>query len=285
MQILGRSLFWAVALYLLYCGLLFIFQRRVMYPRHFVQPLEYPASRIADKIERIWLTTGERKTEAWFLPPAAGTGDGPAPAIIFAHGNAELIDGLPYEFDWLTEEGFALLFVEYPGYGRSEGHPTQKTIMETLLGAYDMLAERPDVHPEKIILFGRSLGGGAISTIADKRPSAGMILISTFTDTRAFAVNFLAPGFLIRDGYDTQSTLKAYRKPVLIVHGKYDDVVPYSHALKLSAAANQGTLITYAAGHNDCPPDSLQFRQDLLPFFRKLGIITKNATPRVPKAT
>jgi dipeptidyl aminopeptidase/acylaminoacyl peptidase len=282
MQILLRSLCWAVALYLLYCGLLFLFQRRLMYPTHLIQPLELP-SKMADKIEKLWLTTRQGKTETWYLAPVTGAGNEPAPAIIFAHGNAELMDGFPYEFDWLSEEGFALLFVEYPGYGRSQGRPTQQNIMETLLAAYDMLAKRSDINPEKIILFGRSLGGGTISTIANKRPSAGMILISTFTDTRAFAVDYLAPGFLIRDTYDTLSVLKAYRNPILIVHGKYDDVVPYSHAIKLAAAASQGTLITYVGGHNNCPPDYLQFRQDLLPFFRKLGMITKDPTPRVSK--
>jgi uncharacterized protein len=283
MQILLRSLCWTVTLYLLYCGILFVFQRRLMYPTHLIQPIDLP-SKIADRIERIWLTTNQGKTEAWYLPPAIGTGNEPAPAIIFAHGNAELIDGFPYEFDWLAEEGIALLFVEYPGYGRSEGKPTQHNISETLLAAYDLLVKRPDINPDKIILFGRSLGGGTICTIADKRPSAGMILISTFTDTRSFAVNYLAPGFLVRDSYDNLSALKAYPNPVLIVHCKYDEVVPYSHALKLAAAAKQGALITYAGGHDDCPPDYLQLRQDLLPFFRKLGIITKNPTPRVLKA-
>jgi dipeptidyl aminopeptidase/acylaminoacyl peptidase len=283
MQILVRTFFWAITLYLLYCGLLFVLQRRLMYPVNLIQPIEVP-SKIADRIEKIWLTTEQGKTETWFLPPATGSGNGRAPAIIFAHGNAELIDGLPDEFDWLTEDGFALVFVEYPGYGRSQGRPTQQNIRETLLAAYDWLVQRPDIHPDKIILFGRSLGGGTISTIADKRPNAGMILISTFTDASGFAVNYLAPGFLVRDSYDTVSILKTYPNPVLIVHGKYDDVVPYSHAVKLAAATNQGTLITYAAGHNDCPPDHLQFRQDLLPFFRKLGITPQNPTPRVLKA-
>ncbi|MFH0729106.1 MAG: alpha/beta fold hydrolase [Pseudomonadota bacterium] len=282
MQILLRTLFWAVTLYCLYCALLFVLQRRLMYPANLVEPLEIPSG-IAGKIEKSWLTTDQGKTETWFLPPAAGAGNGRAPAILFAHGNAELIDGLPDEFDWLTEDGFALLFVEYPGYGRSQGHPTQQNIMETLLAAYDMLVQRPDVNPDKIILCGRSLGGGTISTIADKRPSAGMILISTFTDTRSFAVNYLAPGFLVRDSYDTISILKAYPNPVLIVHGRYDDVVPYSHAVKLAAATKRATLITYASGHIDCPPDDLQFRQDLLPFFHTLGIILHNPTPRVRK--
>lgn len=278
-----RAILWAITLYLLYCGLLFVFQRRVMYPTKLIQPLE-PPEKTYEKIKKIWLTSSRGKTETWFFPPATGTEDGPAPAIIFAHGNAELIDSLAYEFEWLTGEGFALLFVEYPGYGRSEGHPTQARIMETLLAAYDMLVQQPGINPNKIILFGRSIGGGAICTIADKRPSAGMILISTFTDTRSFATHYLAPGFLIRDVYDNLSILKAYPNPVLIAHGKYDEVVPFSHAVKLAAAAHLATLIPYAVGHGDCPPDHLQFRLDLLPFFRELGIVTKDPTPRISKS-
>lgn len=281
-QLLLKLLSWTFIIYCVYCGILFVMQRRIIYPAHLIQPAELSES-LHRKIEPIWIQTRHGKTETWFIPAAVGTGDGPTPAIILAHGNAELIDGLPFEFDWLAEEGVALLFVEYPGYGRSEGNPSRESIMETFLAAYDMLVKCPGIDPDKIILFGRSLGGGAICTIANKRPSAGMILISTFTDTREFASGFLVPRFLVLDIYDNFTVVKNYANPIAVFHGKYDELIPYHHAQKLSAAAARGTLTTYAAGHNDCPPDNIQFRQDLLPFFKKTGITLKDSDPRIVK--
>jgi uncharacterized protein len=207
---------------------------------------------------------------------------GKAPLIIIAHGNAEIIDGLPDEFDWLTDYGFALLLVEYPGYGRSEGTPSQARIAKVLLDAYDTVIQRPDIDPMRIILLGRSLGGGTICTLADQRPSAGLILISTFTDIKRFAKNYLAPSFLVRDTYDNNAVLEHYLKPVLIIHGSKDTVVPYNHALQLSRTAKNATLITYDCGHDDCPPDNKKFSEDLFLFFRKAGILPNSSPEKEP---
>ena len=80
--------------------------------------------------------------------------------VIFAHGNGELIDYWPDELKKFNDFGLGVLLVEYPGYGRSDGTPTQKSISEAFEAAYDMLVSRPDVDAERIILFGRSVGGG-----------------------------------------------------------------------------------------------------------------------------
>lgn len=272
MHMLLRSICWLVVIYALYCGLLFAFQRRMMYPRHLVrpQPIE---KKLTKSIERIWLDIQGDKIETWFLPRTNGGGIHPMPVVIMAHGNGELIDSLPYEFGWLTSEGMGLLLVEYPGYGRSQGSPSEQHIAETFLSAYDMLIQRPDVAPNKIVLLGRSLGGGPICALADKRPSVALILISTFTSTRSFAARYLAPAFLIRDVYDNLPVLRNYRQPVMIMHGTLDKTVPYRHAPMLCQAAQQGTLISYACGHDNCPPNDGQLRRDLLPFLKNAGVL------------
>ena len=86
---------------------------------------------------------------------------------LFLHTvNGELIDFWPHELKKLNRLGIGVLLVEYPGYGRSNGSPSQKNITEAFTGAYDMLVTRPDVDPSRIVLFGRSLGGGAVCILA-----------------------------------------------------------------------------------------------------------------------
>jgi uncharacterized protein len=260
----GAAVFYAV-----YCLLLFLGQRHILFPRYMV-PSPGPAALQGTRIETWWLETASGKVEAWYLPPAAA--EKPAPAVIFGHGNGELIDYWPNELGRFSEMGIGLLLVEYPGYGRSDGSPSQESIAETFTLAYDRLAARTDVDPARIVLFGRSLGGGAVCDLALKRPSAALILMSCFESVSAFAVRYLAPAFLIRDPFDNLSAVRRYHGPVLVLHGQFDEVIPFGHGQALHAAAQDGKMIVYEAGHNDCPPDWAVFWRDVEEFLRAHGI-------------
>jgi fermentation-respiration switch protein FrsA (DUF1100 family) len=267
-----KYILWPLCIYAVYCGLLFLLQRQMMFPRGMISTPASSESRIPG-LEKIWLPVESGKAEAWYISPLSGGSAGPAPAVIFGHGNGELIDFWPEELSGFTRLGIALLLVEYPGYGRSAGAPSQMSITEAFIAAYDVLASRKDVDPSRIILFGRSLGGGAVCALAAERPSAALILMSTFTSARSFAKRYLAPSFLVRDPFDNLSVVKNYPEPVLIMHGRHDTVIPYSHGLALHSSAEQGQLITYEAGHNDCPPDWKVFWQDIRIFLRENKII------------
>lgn len=223
-------------------------------------------------LEKMWLPTSYGKVEAWFLPPAPDQVTESAPAVIFAHGNAELIDFWPQELDKFTSLGMGLLLVEYPGYGRSDGTPSQESITEAFLTAYDTLISRKDVDPSRIVLFGRSLGGGAVCALAVRRPSAALILMSAFTSVKSFTSRFLAPGFLVRDPFDNLASVKSYPGPVLVIHGRHDNLIPYKHGVALYRAAQRGEMITYDSHHNDCPPSWDTFWRDVESFLRKAGI-------------
>jgi pimeloyl-ACP methyl ester carboxylesterase len=262
---------WMLFFYMIYCGVIFLMQRQIMFPRHLIGIP--PVCEDLPFMEKIWIKTTFGKTEAWFFPPETKYKQILAPAIIFAHGNGELIDLWPNELQRFNGLGIGVLLVEYPGYGRSEGTPSQKTIRETFINAYTMLTEREDVDPAKIILFGRSLGGGAVCLLAAERPTAGLVLMSTFTGTRSFAKRYFAPGFLVRDPFDNLSVIRNYSKPVLVIHGKFDDVVPYSHGAALHNSARHAEMITYACGHVDCPPDWEVFWRDIASFLKGSGIL------------
>ena len=274
MQTFIKIAFGGLFLYILYCLLLFSMQRMMLFPRGMIgtPPDETPN---IPGLEKIWVNTTHGKVEAWFMPPAAGPSKGPAPLVIFAHGNGELIDFWPHELKRFTEFGAGVLLVEYPGYGRSKGRPSQASITDAFVNAYDMLAERETVDSSRIILFGRSIGGGAVCALAKARPSAALVLMSTFTGVRAFSSRYLVPGFLVLDPFDNLAVVQTYSGPILILHGSKDEIIPYGQGMKLYRAARHGKMITYDAGHNDCPPDWNIFWKDIESFLRETKILER----------
>jgi len=257
-----------VGIYLAYCGLLFVFQRQMLFPRYMAMTLANLPEKFPE-IERIWLQLPGMRIESWFLPTHPQ--GPPAPAVILTHGNAETIDFLPEEFHHFTARGVSLMMVEFPGYGRSEGAPSQQAITETMQKAYDVLAVRPDVDANRIILMGRSIGAGATCQLAERRPSRAMILISPFTGVRSFAPRYLVPPFLVKDPFDNLAVVRSYRQPLLIFHGTRDDIIPFRHGQALAAAAADGRLVSFESGHNDLPTGT-RFWQAIDAFFREIDL-------------
>ncbi len=269
-----KYIIWAIGLYTAYCGLLFVLQRQIMFPRGMIPRPEQSTPEIAG-LEQIWLRTESGEVESWLIPPPPGRAADPSPAVIFGHGNGELIDYWPEELKGFNRLGLAVMLVEYPGYGRSAGSPSQKSITDAFVVAYDILAARKDIDPARIVLMGRSLGGGAVCALSLKRPSSAMILMSTFTSAKSFARRYLAPSLLVRDPMDNLAAVQTYSEPILIIHGRQDTVIPYSHGQALKKAAVRGSLITYEAGHNDCPPDWEVFWKDVETFLQSNNLIPR----------
>jgi pimeloyl-ACP methyl ester carboxylesterase len=232
-----------------YCFLACAMQRQMLFPAPSFTGGD--AFERAAGAERVWLDTDGARTEAWYLPPLQAA-PGPAPLVVFAHGNGELIDDWAEAFEPPRRWGAAVLLVEYPGYGRSTGSPSQASIAATLASAFDRMTARAEIDPSRIIAYGRSLGGGAVCALARERRVAALVLESTFTSGRRLARGFGLPGFLVRDPFDNLETLRAYPGPVLIVHGEHDEIIPARHAAELHAAARRSRLELAPCGHNDC---------------------------------
>ncbi len=225
------------------------FVRSTLFPRRFAARAAAPPP--ADAIVAR-LDAGGDEIEAWFLPALDGA-PGPRPLLLFAHGNAELIDLWPAAFEAPRRLGLGALLVEYPGYGRSTGRPSERSIARAMVAAFDWAVARPEVDPERVVGYGRSVGGGAVCALARERPLAALVLESSFTGVRDLARGFGVPGFLVLDPFDNLEVLRAFRGPVLIVHGEQDEVAPVAHARQLAAAARGSRLELKACGHNDCP--------------------------------
>ncbi len=270
--ILLKIIFWPFAIYLAYCIALYFLQRQILFP---IRLMEAPPAPVVSSpgIEKHMLHMPFGQVEAWFIPPQ-GNQMRPAPAVIFAHGNGELIDFWPPFFLPLAKLGVGILLVEYPGYGRSAGRPSQETIRQTFAEAHGWLTSRADVAPGNIILMGRSLGGGAVCSIAASHESRAMILMSSFTGVRAFTSKYLLPPFFIRDPFDNLAVVATYAHPLLVIHGRNDQVVPYAHGRRLHQAAPNSEMITYESDHNDCPPDDGIFWRDVEQFLRKNHLLS-----------
>src|SRR5688572_30832441 len=107
--------------------------------------------------------------EGWFLPAYGVAAGRPGPAVIFAHGNAEIIDPYALELEPYRRMGVSVLLPEFRGYGRSGGEPSEEGITDDFVAFHDLLAARPDVDPSRIVFHGRSLGGGVVCALAARR--------------------------------------------------------------------------------------------------------------------
>lgn len=240
-------------------------QRSMLFPREHAVPPPNPGAGI-DDLERVWLDTPQGQVESWFLRGKDVTDDNPGPAVIFAHGNAELIDYWPAAMQAYRDLGISVWLGEYRGYGRSDGTPSQAHITEDFVAFYDYLYDRDEVDGGRILMHGRSLGGAVIAQLAALRTPRALILESTFTSVVDFAAQFFIPRAFVADPFDTEAILRSLDAPLLLFHGKRDSVVPFSHAERLRDAAKNVKLVTYDSDHNDFPPDPVPYWDEIEAF-------------------
>jgi uncharacterized protein len=220
----------------------------------------------------IRLSNGEGNVEAVFLPPTISTRSAARyPVLIFTHGNGQVMDDWVNRLDGFRERGLAVLLVEYPGYGRSKGTPSESSIRSALTAAYDRLVMDTRINPAQIIGYGQSLGGGAICQLANERKLAALILQSTFPSLDIFPQTYGAPAFLLRDRFDNEAALKRFTGPVLILHGRADDMIPWQLGEHLASRSQRATFRLHACNHY-CPFTSLIW-QDIDQFLKRANII------------
>jgi fermentation-respiration switch protein FrsA (DUF1100 family) len=262
----------AATLYVALGAGLYLMQRKLLFPGQFLRVTEQPPLQERG-VEALRIVTSAGRTEAWLEPPLTGAPADKRPALIFAHGNGEVIDQWVGGLDEFRRWGMGVLLVEYPGYGRSEGKPSEATIREAMVGAYDLLASRSDVDRDRIVGYGQSLGGGAICALAQERPLAAMILQSTFTSIRTFAHRYLLPGFLVRDPFDNDEAVRRFGGPILVLHGRQDDLIPYQQAVTLAHLSPHASLHLYECGHGCWFRNGLPLLSDIHTFLEEKGIL------------
>ena len=175
--------------------------------------------------------------------------------LIFFHGNAGNISHRLESLTRFHDLGLSVLLFDYRGYGASEGTPSEEGTYQDAVAAWDYLTERRAVPSGQIILFGRSLGGAIAAWLAARRPARALILESTFISVPELAARLypLFPArWLTRLRYDVREQLKHVPCPVLIVHSRDDELVPYGHGRALlDAVRGPKQFLELRGGHND----------------------------------
>lgn len=250
----NRFMLWIFILfgiYVVYCTLVYGFQTRLMFPFDLAGPsgqtLPTPHTEI------IQTHTDEGRTISWFIPSATASDHEPAPVAVFFHGNAELIDHQSSIIELYQAMGVSVLLMEYRGYGHSEGTPSQDHIVADSLAIIEVLMQRDDVDQDRVVLHGRSIGGGIAAQVALHFKPASLIVESTFKSVTSMAWRYGVPPFLITSPFQTDRAFQQLDLPILIMHGKDDNIVPVSHAHALNKAARRSELVLFDADHNNLP--------------------------------
>lgn len=177
------------------------------------------------------------------------------PLVVYHGGNAEEVTSFAAEAA-RTYGNRAVLLVNYRGYGRSQGKPAEKALVEDAVELFDWAARRPDLDGSRIALHGRSLGTGVAVQVAAARPARCVLLTSPFSSAIDIAREiypWLPVGLLMRHPFDSARHAPALKIPALVLMGDSDTLIPMRHSERL--ASLWGGPVERAAfrgfGHND----------------------------------
>jgi len=170
--------------------------------------------------------------------------------ILYSHGNAENIGEIRPVLEVLQQAGFAVFAYDYRGYGTSQGSPSERKAYEDIETIHTYLNQQLGVAGDRVIALGRSVGSGPSVHLALQKPLAGLILEGAFMSI--FRV-VLPVSIFPFDKFPNLSRIKQVRCPLLVIHGKRDRIIPFSHGEALYQAANQPKQLfpVAEADHND----------------------------------
>jgi fermentation-respiration switch protein FrsA (DUF1100 family) len=253
---LRRIMINALGNLLLFCGVL-AGGLYLMQPRMVFMPYSEVRENPSDwglAYEDVWLRTKDGlRLHAWYLPHP-----GARRVLLFFHGNAGNLSHRRASLEIFHHLGLAVLILDYRGYGRSEGRPSEAGLYLDAAAAWDHLVGDRGVAPGDIVIFGRSLGGVVAARLAaglsDQARPGGLILESTFSSARDMARTLyplLSHLAVLRFDFDTVQALASVRCPVMVLHSREDEIVPYALGLKVFASAHPPKVFQELQGdHN-----------------------------------
>jgi fermentation-respiration switch protein FrsA (DUF1100 family) len=232
---------WLVLLAITYVGIVIVFwflERRLVFIPSTVK--EYRQQPEDPRSQDVSFTSDDGNTiyARWIPPESPHHG-----AVLFTNGNGGNLTHRGAAAAELRKElGAGVLVFDYPGYGKSTGTPSEEGCYAGGDAAYRWLLGERKIAPNRIILFGESLGGGTAVELATKYEHRALALAFTFTSLPAAAkyhFPFLPTHTFMRTRFDNLSKIGRCRRPVFFVHGTGDRTVPFAHSEELFAAANE----------------------------------------------
>ena len=176
-------------------------------------------------------------------------------AILFLHGNAGNASHRLPNAVALRNLGAHVLLLDYRGYGRSSGRPSEEGLYADARAGLAYLIDSQGIREERVVLFGRSLGGAVAVDLAQDRRLGGVILESAFSSLSDAGSQHFSRAVrpLLRGSYDSAAKIAKARAPLLFFHGNRDTIVPYAlgRALYEAAPEPKSFVTLEGAGHND----------------------------------
>lgn len=243
----------------------------VLEPRMIYFPtkeIETTPGMVGIKYEDVWLKTEDgTKINGWFVPNKASR-----KVILFLHGNGGNISHRLDKIRFFRTLPANVFIIDYHGYGRSEGAPSEENVYRDAEASYRYLINEKKFSPRQVVVFGSSLGGVAAVQLATKEKIGALILQSTFTSARDMAVRmnplYRHPIVWIRSNFDALGKIGKVKAPILIIHSKQDEMIPYrmSMALYEKAPEPKKLLLLERGGHNDfiVTPEYLENLRDII---------------------
>ncbi|MCE8033208.1 MAG: alpha/beta hydrolase [Halomonas sp.] len=240
-------------IYALVVLLAWFFQDRLLYLPHMGREHIATPADLGLAWQQVDLATEDGLTlDAWWVPVENARG-----SLLFLHGNAGNISHRLDSIRQFHRLGLSVLILDYRGYGRSEGRPSEAGTAQDARAGWRWLIEQK-VPADRIVLFGRSLGAAVAAELAAALPSreqpAALILESPFRSVPALGQRlypFLPVRWLATLDYPTERYVRQIEAPLLVIHSRDDEIIPYGEGEAVFAAANEPKeMLTIRGGHN-----------------------------------
>lgn len=231
--------------------LVFFAQARLIYYPQIGRDVTTTPRAVGLTYEDVWLESSPTvKIHGWFVPHRAAKG-----TVLFFHGNA---GSIALRLDWLRmfhALGYAVLIVDYQGYGRSAGEPSEQGTYADASAAWNYVTRVRAVPAKDVVIAGESLGAAVAAELAARTAPRALVIQSTFTsvpDLAAELYRFLPMRWLSRFDYDTRSRIARVSAPVLVAHSPADEIIPFHHGKMLYESARAPKVfVELAGGHNE----------------------------------
>ncbi len=232
--------------------LAFAFQSRLVYfpnvPSRTVGPGPDSIGLAYEAVEII--TEDGIQLDAWYVPAREARG-----TVLFFHGNAGNISHRLDSLRVFNQLGLSTLIFDYRGYGRSEGKVSEQGIYRDAEAVWRHLTGERGIPAAEIVVFGRSLGAAVAAYMASRHRPGALIIESGFVsvpDMAAELYPWLPARWLARIGFPTGDFLKSVSCPVLVVHSRDDEIIPFGHGQSLFEIASEPKqFLEMRGGHND----------------------------------
>ena len=251
MASLAKFLLTLLAIYAVFVLLVFVGQRKLMYfpTTERVPPAEL-GLRDIDEVT-LELATGEQ-LHSWYAAASAGR-----PTLLLFHGNAGAVSHRAHRFADYMPHGYGVFVLGYPGYGGSDGSPSEESFGAAAAAAYQFLLSR-GIDPQDIVIYGESIGSGVAVRLAAQVSASALVLeapMASAVDVASRHYPFLPVRLLLRDSYRSIDRIAAIDMPLLVIHGTNDAIIPIESGKLLFEAAVEPKQFAAieGAGHNDLP--------------------------------